>query len=110
MQTNLEYKFDIKKSLSKQTLELDLKDECGLHIQTQFLDLEASTMKDLDTAQTVSQYGYMLGVPSTEDDWTSSQDFYGNEDFDIDPHYAFFGCNTDSEVLVFVELSDVTII
>lgn len=41
--------------------------------------------------------GYLLGVPHIEA--TSLQaSLHGNEDLDIDPHYAFFGCNTESEV------------
>lgn len=45
----------------------------------------------------VSQFGYVLGVPESE--WTSLQaSLHGNEDLEVDPHYAFFGCNTESEV------------
>jgi len=50
-----------------------------------------------DQTVPLSQFEYMLGVPQHE--WTSLQaSLHGNEDLDIDPHYAFFGCNTESEV------------
>lgn len=52
-----------------------------------------------DQTVPLSQFGYVLGVP--EQEWADLQaGLLGNEDLDIDPHYAFFGCNTDSEVAV----------
>lgn len=63
-------------------------------------DYVSSDINGYHSDQTVplSQFGYVLGVP--EHEWADLQaSLHGNEDLDIDPHYAFFGCNTESEVM-----------
>lgn len=69
-----------------------------------YLDYNEGTLTDLmgfspDQTVPVSQYGYVLGVPAEEDrEWTSHYGCHGNKELDIDPHFTFFGCNTESEV------------
>jgi hypothetical protein len=47
-----------------------------------------------------SQYGYVLGVPSGDgSEWSGGYCCLQNEELDIDPHFAYFGCNTESEVI-----------
>ena len=53
-------------------------------------------LRKCSSDQTV-QRGYALGTPFDEPfEWTSLQG--GNMMWDMDPHYAYFGCNTESQV------------
>lgn len=97
-------------NVAKGIADLDISEFEKLHMKAPLLDFEEATLTgwaDLSGEQSEphSQYGYMLGVPSDgAGDWTSLQGCLGNEDLDIDPHYAFFGCNTESQV-TFEDLS-----
>ena len=56
---------------------------------------------DKGMEQKCAGYGYVLGVPAEEPgDWGCLQGYNAGagEVVDIDPHYAFFGCNTESQV------------
>ena len=53
-----------------------------------------------DKAVPVSQRGYVLGTPFDEPfEWTNLQGpACSGMMLDMDPHYAYFGCNTECQV------------
>ena len=51
------------------------------------------------TALSHTSSGYVLGIPFEDpNSWTLLKNCLDRENIELDPHYTFFGCNTESQV------------
>lgn len=107
---------DVHKTCSTEHVTLKTDEDYGVNAlmnnssRTLYTDYEQTMVPDIsepgiDRAVPLSSHGYMLGVPSDEvGDWIGLQCDIEHEELGIDPHYAFFGCNTETQV-VYILLS-----